>query len=237
MFTFKGITSTSMDVLCDEEDFFARAGMRYDSQETEGFDGGIYTELGRADIALSLNLQLLDVSKLDAILAWLDGAGEFIFNGRKTRAHFYSEMKPSRMATLKQIPVTFIRASYWQLETEAVQTVTSSPATIVNSGTAIAYPLLKVTGMGPVELSLNGIGFNYVFLPGDTEVYIDCGSYDYEKSMVIQDAYVVGPVELRNRRLTLPNNKFPYLSPGNNTLNFISGSITSVEVTKRSRFL
>jgi len=239
--TINGTSLSSLGVIVETQTQFTKPRRRVQRSYVDKADGSMSEFLGYDGYTLEYKITPTESEHFNELYVLLDG--NVILEASDDPGNFWyasveDEIKYEAIALWKTTIISFyIYDPYRYVKTEAVQTIASSPATVVNSGTAIAYPLLKITGMGPVELSLNGIGFNYVFLPGDTEVYIDCGSFDYEKSMVIQDAYVVGPVELRNRRLTLPNNKFPYLSPGNNTLEFISGSITSVEVTKRSRFL
>lgn len=213
-----------MEVYADEEDFEAKAALRYERTESEGVDGVSYTPQGRNDIELGTNLQIMNLTKLDSILAWLDGPGEFIFKGRKTNAQFLSELKPSRMVYLKQIPVTFIRDPYWYLETESDQTITDFPAVIVNSGNADTWPLLKITGTGLVDITLNGFNFTYDF---DTAyVYLECAQG------LTRNAYF--GTDRKNRKKT---GSWPYLSPGNNTLTVNSGTVAEIVVTKRSRFL
>jgi len=223
MFTFKGITSDSLGVIAEEEDFLARAARRADKLEINGVDGAEYTELGYSDIEQSVNLQLTDTTKLDAILAWLDGVGEFIFNGRKTTARFYNSLQPSRMVYLKSIPATFIRAPFWYLTSEINQTITASGTTIVNSGNAESWPLLKITGSGAITVTLNEVTFGYTF---DTPyVYVDC-----IKGKTRQASYLSAR---KNRQKT---GGWPSLAIGNNTIAW-TGSITSIIVTKRTCFL
>ena len=52
--------------------------------------------------------QILMNSKLDDILGWLNGYGDFEYNGRITKARFYDEIEPERKATIKIAKFNFI---------------------------------------------------------------------------------------------------------------------------------
>ncbi|MGB7595352.1 MAG: hypothetical protein WBL80_07280, partial [Erysipelotrichaceae bacterium] len=97
-------------------------------------------------------------------------------------------------------------------------------ATIVNAGNVLTWPLLKITGSGLVDITLNGVNFTYNF---DTAfVYLECAQGKNRNAYFGTDR--------KNRRKT---GSWPYLSPGNNSLTVNSGTVTEIVVTKRSRFL
>lgn len=238
--TWKGVTDASLGVVTRSMKFI-QAGHRYEVSQVEGRDGSDYTLLGRESYILKVDIELMPTANIDNVMAWLSGTGTLVRADdplKYVTAVILSSIEYSKIQSTKQATVEFfVPDPYRYLLSESVQTVVSTPATIVNSGTAIAYPLLKVTGSGTVVLTLNGVAMEYVFPSGESEVYIDCGSRDYVNSKMIQDAYYLTIASLRNRALTITGNVFPSLSVGNNTLTLDSGSITSVEVTKRSRFL
>ena len=123
MFKFKGISSTDMQVVIEEEEhFIARAARRYETIEIEGRDGAIFEELGYSYVERPIYVQCLNVNKIDNILAWLDGEGEFEYKGRKTTARFYSELEPQREGYIRIIDTTFIRNPFWtKLDDEYVE--------------------------------------------------------------------------------------------------------------------
>ena len=222
-FTINNITSDSLGIIAEEEEFLARAAQRVEKLDLSGVDGSSYTELGYLDIEQSMNLQILDLTKLDSILALFNKTVTLGFSGRKTIARFFSELQPSRIASIKSIPVTFIRSPFWYLESETDQVITSSSATIINNGTVETFPLLKVTGTGTVTVTLNDVSFEYTF---DTSyVYVDCMPGPERK------AYFGSVKKNRNK-----NGGWPSLAVGNNSLTF-SGNVTEIVVTKRTRYL
>ncbi len=123
MFKFKGISSKDMQVIIEEEEhFIARAARRYETIEIEGRDGAIFNELGYAYVERPIYVQCLNPDKIDEILSWLDGEGEFEYKGRKTTARFYSELEPKREGYIKIIDTTFIRDPFWtKLDDEFVE--------------------------------------------------------------------------------------------------------------------
>lgn len=123
MFKFKGISSTDMQVVIEEEEeFIARAARRYEVIEIEGRDGAIFNELGYSYVERPIYVQCLNPNKIDDILAWLDGEGEFEYKGRKTTARFYSQLEPQRETVIRIIDTTFIRDPFWlKLEDEFVE--------------------------------------------------------------------------------------------------------------------
>lgn len=114
MFKFKGISSNDMQVIIEEEEhFIARASQRYEMTEIEGRDGAIFDALGYSVVERPIYVQCLNIEKIDDILAWLNGEGEFEYKGRKTIARFYSQLEPQRSACIRIIDATFIRDPFW----------------------------------------------------------------------------------------------------------------------------
>lgn len=124
MFKFKGISSKDMQVVVEEEEhFIARASQRYEMTEIEGRDGAIFDELGYSVVERPIYVQCLNINKIDDILAWLNGEGEFEYKGRKTTARFYSQLEPQRSSCIRIIDTTFIRDPFWCKVNEDYQLV------------------------------------------------------------------------------------------------------------------
>lgn len=127
MFKFKGISSTDMQVVIEEEEhFIAKASKRYEITEIEGRDGAIFDELGYSYVERPIYVQCLNIDKIDDILAWLDGEGEFEYKERKTIARFYSQLDPQRKGYIRIIDTTFIRAPFWIKADDELVTVKDS---------------------------------------------------------------------------------------------------------------
>ncbi len=222
MFKFKGISSDEMRVIAEEEDFFAKTSQKYEQLDIDGRDGSTFNFLGYANIELQVRLNILDISKLDEILAWLNGKGEFEFQGRVTTAYFLAEINPTRVASIKQIDVTFIRSPFWQLKNnDFVECIDS----IENIGNIYAEPLIRLEKKedNVVDISINDIRFTYTF-NDDEYVEINCetGNATYNNLY-------------RNKFLEI-GFEFPKLNPGNNIIKKNSGDCT-IKIKNKDRFL
>ena len=219
MFKFKGISSDQMKVIAKEEDFIARAPQRFEEVPIEGSDGTILIPLGYGQIQKELDLQILDVNKVDEVLSWLNGEGEFEFNGRISKVYFYDGFDVNRFITLKRAKISYIRDPFWYKVDDAYVDVATS---VNNEGNIYSKPTIKLTGSGTVDLSINGIRFKYTFT--DPFVEIDC-----EK---IKETYN-GLSRSRNIEIGL---EYPNLTPGNNTIVIHSGTCT-IQMRRKDRWL
>lgn len=224
MFKFKGISSTDMQVIVEEEEqFLAKAAQRYEVTEIEGKDDAIFDELGYSFVERPIYIQCLNSKKLDDILAWLDGEGELEYKGRKTKARFYTELEPERIAGIKIIDTNFIRAPFWVKADDDYIGVTNN---IKNVGNKPSRPVIKIEKgtSNSIELTLGGVRFKYTFSENDTYVEIDCE----EKTVVYEGLN-------RNRNLEI-GYEFPKLEVGDNSIVIHSGSAT-VKIKRKDRWL
>ena len=224
MFKFKGISSTDMQVVVEEEEhFLAKAAQRYEVTEIEGKDDAIFEELGYSFIERPIYIQCLNPSKLDSILAWLDGEGELEYKGRKTKARFYTELEPKRTAGIKIIDTNFIRAPFWTKAEDDYIVVTNN---IQNEGNKSSRPIIRLekADTDSIELTINNIRFKYTFDSNDDYVEIDC-----EEKNALYDG------KNRNRNLEI-GFEFPKLLPGNNLLVIHSGD-SIIKIKRKDRWL
>ncbi len=224
MFKFKGISSTDMQVIVEEEEhFLAKAAQRYEVTEIEGKDDAIFDELGYSFVERPVYIQCLNPKKIDEILAWLDGEGELEYKGRKTKARFYTELEPKRTAGIKIIDANFIRAPFWVKADDDYIGVTNN---IQNVGNKPSRPVIKIEKgtSNSIELTLGGVRFKYTFSENDTYVEIDCE----EKTVVYEGLN-------RNRNLEI-GYEFPKLEVGDNSIVIHSGSAT-VKIKRKDRWL
>lgn len=223
MFKFKGISSNDMKVIIEEEEhFLGRAEQRIETTDIEGKDGAIYDELGYSDIDRPIKVQILDVSKLDNILAWLNGEGEFEYKNRKTTGRFYNQLEPERSACIKIIDTTFSRSPFWY---KAIDEFVTTAGHITNLGNVISRPILRLEKgtLDDVELTIGGVRFKYHF-NGENYVEIDC-----EEMTVLYEGL------RRNRQIEI-GYQFPKLQIGNNTITVHSGDCT-IKVKRKDRWL
>ena len=237
MFKFKGISSTDMQVIIEEEEhFIARAAKRYEVTEIEGRDGAIFDELGYSYVERPIYVQCLNIDKIDDILAWLDGEGEFEYKWRKTIARFYSELNPERDTVIRIIDTNFIRDPFWTriIDTNFIRdpfwtkiedNFVTDTNNLENTGNIYSRPILRLekTDYEDVDIEIAGIRFQYTF-EDDEYVEIDCE----EKTALYEGLN-------RNRQLTI-GYEFPKLSPGNNVVTIKEGGCT-IKAKRKDRWL
>lgn len=223
MFKFKGISSKDMQVVIEEEEhFIARAQQRYEVIEVEGKDGAFFDELGYSYVERPIYVQCLNINKIDDILAWLNGSGEFEYKDRITTARFYSELIPERNACIRIIDTTFIRDPFWYKANDAYTTIINN---ISNNGNIESRPFLRLekTTSNKVDITINETRFKYDF-GQDSYVEIDCE----EKTVKYEGLN-------RNRQIEI-NYDFPKLKIGNNTITIHSGAC-NIKVKRKDRWL
>lgn len=223
MFKFKGISSNDMKVVIEEEEhFLAKAAQKYETIDIEGKDGAIYDELGYSDINRPIKVQILDVSKLDDILVWLNGEGELEYKDRKTMARFYNELEPERNACVKIIDTNFIRAPFWYKKIDNYVMVTNA---VINEGNIVSRPIIQLEkgNLNDAELTIGGVRFIYHF-KGESYVEIDCD----EMSVLYNGLR-------RNRQIEI-GYKFPKFEIGNNVITRHSGD-AMIKIKRKDRWL
>lgn len=219
MFKFKGISNEALKVIPVEENFFSKAAILYESIEIEGKDGPDYYELGYQPVEKDLELQILDTNLVDEIMAWINGSGEIEYNGRIAKARFYSGYDVDRFVTLKKAQVSYIREPFWYKAQDSYIAATTS---ITNEGNIYSKPLVKLTGTGTVDITINGTRFKYTFT--DPNVEIDCEKMTEKYN---------GLSRSRNIEIGL---EYPKLNPGANVVTLHSGTCT-IQMMRKDRWL
>ena len=233
MFKFKGISSNEMRVVVEEEELFvARSAIRYEAIEIEGRDGAIYDELGYSAVERPIVIQCLDVSKIDDILAWLDGPGELEYKGRKTIARFYAELEPIRNASIRIIDTRFIRDPFWYKADDEYEEVDVDNPFVNNEGNTSSRPIIKLvkTTDDTVTIQINETWITYTF---DSEEYveIDCDA----KTVTYKGMN-------RTRRITIIDGHtteyvFPYFEPSDNNYAFSVDGECTILLKRKDRWL
>lgn len=222
MFKFKGISSKDMQVVIEEEEhFIARAAQRYEITEIEGKDGAIFDEMGYSYIERPILVQCLNINKIDDILAWLTGEGDFEYKGRITKARFYSELEPQRETCIRIIDTMFIRDPFWYKAEDDYDEVSNS---IQNNGNIESRPIIKLLKNTEdiADITINGIRFRYHFI--DDYVEINCEEKTVEYNGLN-----------RSRQLEI-GYEFPKLAVGNNIIIINSGDC-DIQIKRKDRWL
>lgn len=173
MFFFKGTSSEEMGVIAEEENFQARAALRYEEIVCDGLNGSRFNVLGYDNVSIPLKIFVLNKYKVDDILNWLTGSGTFEYEGRITEVSFFDSIVPMRTSNIKVIETTFIRNPFWYHAHDTYQKV--NDLYIFNDGNTESQPIIKLCGTSGtiVDLTIGGIRFTYTF-DACGYVEIDC---------------------------------------------------------------
>ena len=226
MFTFKSKTAESLKVVVNKLPPFKTAQKLVRFYPIEGSDKTEVEELGFQSYNLPCTITLMDLTKLDEVMAWLNGSGFLTRDDDDTKylkASVYNGVEIQKNKTTGTGSFEFyISDPFRYLLNEADVTITE-PTVVANAGTYFSEPLLKITGSGVISVTVGDMTFGYNF--GDeTEVYIDGA---------IKEAYYPTVEELKNRKMT---GDFPRLEVGNNIVTW-TGTVTEIILTKRTRYL
>ena len=163
MFVFKGISSDDMEVIAEEENFVAKARQRYNQIEIDGRNGALFEELGYSTVDRPIKIAILNNNKIDYILKWLDGEGDFIYKNRITKARFYNEIEPNRTSSIFVAEVSFNRDPFWYKLKDSFITINTD--IIINEGTIYSEPVLRLEKKDSnyVDFSINEERYKYTF--------------------------------------------------------------------------
>lgn len=223
MFVFNNISSEDMEVIIEEEEhFLAKASQRYVRTEIEGKNGALFEEQGYTVVERPMKVQILNINKLDKILAWLNGVGILEYKGRITKARFYNEINPIRTANIKVAEVSFIRDPFWNKKRDKFIEVTNI---IMNEGNIYAEPIIRLekNTSDSIDITINDVRFIYNF-NNDEYVEIDCENQTVEYEKIN-----------RNRQIEI-GYKFPTIEPGGNQIIIHSGD-AKIQIKRKDRWL
>jgi phage-related protein len=225
MFTFKGINATTYGTVTILP-IVKKPSQKVNIIGIEGADKAIREELGLDTYVIPCQMVLFANTDLDDVKKWLNGGGQLILASQPTRyinVFADSELEFERFSrgiANKQIDIEFTVIEPFYYSVSETPSTLSAPGNIINFGNIISKPILKITGTGTVTVTINTRSFTYNF---DTPFVI----VDSE----LQDAYHNGV--LKNRRMT---GNFPFFDIGTNAISW-TGTITSIEITKVSRWI
>lgn len=189
---------------------------------------------------LSVDCVIQDISRLSAMVGWLQGYGELRLPNR-TGGHYLAsvtgQIDLARIIAARgdrRFTVVFKAQPFWYHDN--VTDITIAPAAgsayaITNPGTASSAPKIAITGTGSVVLTVaGGTGTQVVSLTDlDTGIVLDAE---------LQDALDLNEAALLNDHMS---GDFPTLPPGRFTIAWEkdataeTGSVTRIKITPRWR--
>ena len=237
-FEFKGIRSDAMGVLLRQMPTRTVSAQKYNRQTVSGRDGTVKASGGEyTDSTVQLEMDVIDETKLAAVLGWLSGSGDLRFSDEP--GVIYTNATVDKGFNRKQIfPRTTAQrfTVKWTCDPFRKQypepnaiTITRSATSISNPGTADALPRISIVGNGDFSLT---IGMQTMFFSGvEGGIIIDSE---------LNDAFTADGTLLANDKA---DGECFRIAPGANTVSWLtggensSGSVSSVTILPRWRYL
>ena len=225
---WKGINSNSINglMICELPPI-TKPQMRYKETEVDGVDGSLVEQLGYSSYTKEIEIGLYGNYDIDEIIDYFSGSGQLIMSNEEDKyynASILAQIDYKRLIRFRTAKVKFLVQPYKYdaNETALSVDVSGTSATIVNSGNAIAKPIITLKGSGTIAVKKDDITiFEYTF-DDDGAVTIDS-----EK----QDAY--NGIVLKNRNM---NGDFLGLKQGANVISW-TGTLTEFTISKYGRWL
>lgn len=204
--------------------------------QAPGRSGYLWASDGAYNNVLTrVQCQTTDDADMAVVDAWLRGEGELRFcddANRFYRARVTKEF--SRSAAMnrfvnQEFTVTFdCHPFLYHVPADGGDdvTLTGSPTTVSNPGTYKSAPRIRIEGAGAVVLTI-----------GTQIVEIE----DLEDGIIIDselgDCFNLTQSALLNDRVTLMDDEFPTLAPGDNIISWTGAGVTGITITPRWRDL
>jgi len=223
-FIFNGINSID-HLTVNELPPIARAERDITKVEIPGRDGFLTEDYGTyRGIVKPVKCTIRNLSQIDYINSWLTGLGDIIFSNEPDKVYkgiVINEYEFAKiMLTWHSATVQFDCQPHKYSTSNDVITLTVSPQTITNPGTANSKPIIKAYGTGSIDLVING---SVVHLTNVTD-YATIDSYlmDCYKDTILKNNDMAG--------------EFPELIPGDNNISW-AGTVTKIEIIPNWRWL
>lgn len=227
---WKGISSETINglIICELPPI-TKPKLKTSITKVDGRDGDIVEELGYESYTKIISIGLAHNFNIDEVIKYFTGSGELIMSNEPNKVYnsqIIDKVDYQKLLRFKKATVGFYTQPYKYLKNEQTITLDITSETSINinnQGLEIAKPIIKLTGSGTVEISINGIAiFRYIFPDTEPTVTIDSLEEEAYTDTKYMNRYMYG--------------KFPTLNSGNNTISW-SGTLTKIEVQPKSRWL
>lgn len=230
---FRGVRSTTHGVIVEDYPPVTLSEERAKDEEIPGRSGSLTVREGDAvydDIVLSFGCRARDLTTIDQISAWIRGSGTLVRGDIPDRSYLARCVNQTELATIirgrthRRFPLVFRCQPYrYAYPTPPPQTITSSPGSINNPGTADAYPLITIVGSGDVALTIGAKTLSVESLASQV-------TYDTETGFALDGSG-------GDLTPTVSLSEWPLaIKPGINTVSW-TGSVTSVTITRPWRYV
>lgn len=227
---FRGVSTRSITgVAVARMPSHKKAKMRFTEYYVKGRDGALHVDEGFANFDIKVKLVLIKTgaSTRQLVNAWADGTGKLISSDDLTKAYkatvkdeiqWYREAYNGGFYDTAEITFNCQPCMYEAVDT--VQVFTQN-GTILNPGSADAFPLIAVEGVGNTTVTIAGTSITIEDMTSGVPVYIDCeNGYVYTAS---------GATEMRG--------ELPYFPVGVTSQIKLGTGATKVTVTPHWRWV
>jgi phage-related protein len=238
-FIFDGVNSEDIKTIIQSRPLIEAPLRKVDTKSTYGVDGSVPYDEGAYD---NTDLELVMLIDGDDIIAdrqkvynLLDSRGvykDFIpyFDSNKIyRVMLNGKIQFENNYVYGQRQVfsaKFTVKPYKYLVANDPITITTKSGTAVNPTNYVSQPVIKITGNGPVTLTVNGFDFNI------TNV-IDTITLSCERQAAYRE-YITGVLTSMNSQIATRD--YPIFQPGVNSIS-VTGNVTLIEIEPRWRSL
>lgn len=223
-FIFKNISSLDMGIMVNALPPIIKAARDINKVVIPGRDGFLTEDFETyQEIIKPVECAILDITKIDQILAWLDGSGEVIFsnqNDRKYQGSIINQIPFERVMRKWYKFIVIFDCQPFARMLENLDITLTAPGSIYNGGSYKSRPVITVYGTGSIDLTINNKVVHFTNV--SEYVTIDSDLMDCYKNTALKNSDMIGD--------------FPELLPGENTISWI-GTVTSVEITPNWRWL
>lgn len=170
-----------------------KAAMRQTEYHVKGRDGDLHVNEGYENFDITVTLILINATASTRLLvnAWADGTGKLITSDDLTKAYKATvseevtwERYPGNGGFYDTATIIFNCDPFMYESVDTVNVLTSSQS-LLNPGSADAYPLIKVEAAadGDVSMTINGTPITISGMTASVPVFIDCANgYVYTPS-------------------------------------------------------
>ena len=159
-----------------------KAKKRYTEYYVKGRDGALHVDEGYANFEITAVLVLLDAAanKRQLVNAWADGTGKLILSDDLTKAYNATVEKEVKWKRVQGNTGFFDTADVifncqpCMVQATETPVVFTQTGTIINPGSAVAYPLLAIEGSGDTTVTIAGTEITIDDMTSNVPVYIDC---------------------------------------------------------------
>lgn len=203
--------------------------IRTQTEEIDGRDGDITTELGFAAYDKQIEIGLYGGFDINSVIEFFTGEGKVTFSNESDKFYYFkilNQIDYEKLLKFKTAVVTFHCQPFKYPTTEATLNLTTGDNTINNIGNYYAKPILELVGSGNIEIGLGGVQILEIALDTNEKITIDVPNLE---------AYNTDDYSLMNRDVTGDYMKL-LIQKGSNTLS-ITGTITSAKIKNYTRWI